>query len=203
MIRRFLRSYPELKFLGLALTNANSFDYFVKEYYSSNKNVAALRLSSSTPFLSGLVGDNDNYKNDRVAKNELLLKLHQQSFNRNFYQNKNDMIVTGESTEPQLVASLRYYKTRHFYIQKSLCHLYMQTKNAHESRPDLLQLIDELMHIHNKSQSVQLAATTCIYNLTRQSLYARVSPSLLTQIINTIIATMLSYPNTISVSVKI
>lgn len=74
------------------------------------------------------------------------------------------------------------------------------TTSRSQTRVDLLQLILELMHIHSKSQSVQLAATTCVYNLTKQNLYALIPSSVLSQVINTITTTMLNYPCTVNVS---
>ena len=107
----------------------------------------------------------------------------------------NKIKVTGESTEQQLISSLKYYKTRHLYIQKALNRLYALTKSFQETRIDLLLLIIELMLIHNKSQSVQLAATSCIFNLTWQKLNPTIPNYIITQIINTVLTTMQNFPN--------
>ena len=109
--------------------------------------------------------------------------------------------MTGEATESQLIASLKYYKTRHNYIQKALYHLFELSRNYQETRVDLLQLIIELMHIHIKSQSVQLTATTCVYNLTKQNLCINIPNSLLTNTVNTILTVMQNYPNSIVVRI--
>ena len=75
------------------------------------------------------------------------------------------------------------------------------SRNYQETRVDLLQLIIELMHIHIKSQSVQLTATTCVYNLTKQNLCINIPNSLLTNTVNTILTVMQNYPNSIVVRI--
>jgi len=108
-----------------------------------------------------------------------------------------ELKVTGESTESQLMSSLSFYKSRHVYVQKSLYHMFSLTKNMPNTRIDLLELILELMRIHSKSQSVQLAATTCIFNLTQQNCYAQIPADLLTQIVNSVLINMQSFPNNV------
>ncbi|RNA17324.1 zyg-11 -like protein, partial [Brachionus plicatilis] len=134
----FLNSYPSLKFLGLALTNANSFEF-------------------SLP----------------------------------------SMIVTGESTESQILSTLQSYKNRETYLQKALYNLFIITRNQRETSSEILQNINDVMLSKIKSQSIQLAATTCVYNLTKQNMYQKAPSMLLTKIINTIIRVMLSFPNTL------
>ena len=85
-------------------------------------------------------------------------------------------------------------------MQKSLYHLFELSKNFKESRVGLLALIVELMQIHSKSQSVQLAATTCIFNLTRQELQKNIQVPLLSQTVQIILKSMLYYPSTAIVS---
>lgn len=108
--------------------------------------------------------------------------------------------VTGESNEAQVIASLKTYKNRLIYIQKALYHLYLLTRGLQETRLDLLDLIMELMQIHSKSQSVQLAATTCIFNQTKANMYTNVPAHMLSNIINMVLNTMISYPNCVTVS---
>lgn len=146
-----MHAYSNLKFLGLALTNAHSFDFIL------NLNANRLRLLQ-----------------------------------------RNELIITGESTEQQLISSLKYYKTRHLFVQKALNRLFVLTRNFQETRLDLLVLIIELMHAHKLSQSVQLAATSCIFNLTWQKLHLKpcIPSYILTQIINTVLNTMAHFPNT-------
>ena len=148
-----MNSYPDLKFIGLALTNANSFKIF-----NQGSQLPSVSLSN--------------------------------------LKNSPSLIVTGESSEHQLMASLKYYKNRHNYVQKSLYHLFELSRNFRETRVQFLEMIVELMYIHNKTQSIQLVATTCIFNLTRQEMYKSVPLPILSQIINVIISVMQAYPST-------
>lgn len=75
--------------------------------------------------------------------------------------------------------------------------MFSLTKNTQQTRVDLLELIVELMRIHSKSQSVQLAATTCIFNLTQHNCYEQIPANLLTQIVNTVLINMQSFPNNV------
>ena len=94
------------------------------------------------------------------------------------------------------MASLKYYKNRHNYIQKALYHLFELSRSFRETRVPLIELIVELMHIHGKSQSVQLAATTCIYNLTRQEMPKAIPVQVLSHTVHVILSAMQSYPST-------
>ena len=93
----------------------------------------------------------------KTSKSNLLKAVINEQLRVTYKKNSiNHKMVTDESTEQQLIASLKYYKTRHLYIQKALNRLYILTKSFQETRIDLLLLIIELMLFHNKSQSVQL-----------------------------------------------
>lgn len=109
------------------------------------------------------------------------------------------MIVTGESTESQILSTLQSYRNRETYLQKALYNLFIITRNQRETSSEILQNINDVMVSKIKSQSIQLAATTCVYNLTKQNMYQKAPSMLLTKIINTIIRVMLSFPNTLVV----
>ncbi|CAF0733697.1 unnamed protein product [Brachionus calyciflorus] len=173
----FLNAYPDLKFLGLALTNANSFDILTKNQFSTNSNQKTLHTSLSSPSLISIQQNTQKFTFKEVDLTNL--------------------IVTGESTEQQILSSLKYYKSRQTYLQRALYNLFTLTKNYCETRQDLVQNIIEIMILNIKSQSIQLAATTCIYNLTKHNLYLNLPAHLLTQLINTILTIMHSYPNSL------
>jgi hypothetical protein len=149
-----MKAYPSLKFIGLALTNANSYPIFSQD--------PQLTITSMP----------------------------------NVYNNNARLTVTGESSEHQLMASLKYYKNRHNYVQKTLYHLFELSRSFRETRVPFLEMIIELMYIHSKIQSVQLVATTCIFNLTRQDMYKCVPLNVISRIITVIISVMQAYPNT-------
>lgn len=169
-----MRAYPDLKFLGLALTNANSFDELT--HHSDSK---TFHTSLSSPSLINL-----QRNSEKCTFKELRLK---------------ELNITGESTESQIISSLKHYKSRPTYLQKALYNLFILTRNFDVTKADLVQIVIEVMHSNIKSQSIQLAATTCVYNLTKHNLYLNLPQQLLTQLINTILVVMLNYPNTLIV----
>jgi hypothetical protein len=153
-----LHEYKNLRFIGLALTNAHSYDFVLKLMDSSHQNC----------------------------------------------KNNSKIIVTGESTEQQLIASLKFYKSRQIFIQKALSKLFLLTKNFQQeeekNRIDLLLLIVELIQIHSKSQSVQLAATSCVFNFlnnrrSNNNLKQIIPNYIVTLTINSILQTMSNFPN--------
>ena len=149
-----MHEYNNLRFIGLALTNAHSYDFVLKLMDSSHQNCT----------------------------------------------NNSKIIVTGESTEQQLIASLKFYKSRQIFIQKALSKLFLLTKNFQEeeekNRIDLLLLIVELIQIHSKSQSVQLAATSCVFNFLNNRRSKQIIPNyIVTLTINSILQTMSNFPN--------
>ncbi len=148
-----------MKFIGLALTNANSYTIFSQD--------PQLTINSTS-------NSNNNAR----------------------------LTVTGESSEHQLMASLKYYKNRHNYVQKSLYHLFELSRSFRETRVPFLEMIIELMYIHSKIQSVQLVATTCIFNLTRQDMYKSIPLNVLSRIITVIISVMQAYPSTAIVRIQ-
>lgn len=190
-----MRSYPNLKFLGLALTNANSFEIF-NENAGTIEHKAIMQASFSSPDLTNLA-ERNLVANDPQTK----LSTRLQNYAGDFKFTGNDLIVTGESNESQLVASLKYYKTRNIYVQRALYNLFIFSRNFQETKIELIELILELMQIHSKSHGVQLAATTCIFNLTRLNLYTKIPKHILSHIIASILKTMITFPNNIIVSI--
>lgn len=191
-----MKNYPNLKFLGLALTNANSFDIFNKKLNIGDQ--SHMSSSETSPLHSLLNLSEKNLATLWDIDDQCSIKL-QECRNTNQSNKQSKLVVTGESNESQLIASLKQYKTRNIYVQKALYHLFILSRNFQETKIELLELIGELMQIHSKSQGVQLAATTCIFNLTRMNMYTNIPSSVLSQIINSILSTMVNYPNTIIV----
>lgn len=92
-------TYPELKFIGLALTNACSFDIFVKESPITTKSANQIHTSSSSPSLSTLTFSNkDNQNIDAFKNDQLLVKLQENHakdiFQTQFEHIKKNIIVS-------------------------------------------------------------------------------------------------------------
>lgn len=142
-LKTFLQLHPNLKFLGLVLTEACFDDMFTKE---------------SDPL-----------------------------YNPN-------LVVTGSATEKQILESLQRYPLRPFYIQKSLYYLYNQTQNFSEPRLDIIQLVLPVMQRHSKVLVIQMAATACLYNLSKSNLGQQIHPKWLKQVVELTLNAMENFP---------
>ncbi|OQR66240.1 protein zyg-11B-like [Tropilaelaps mercedesae] len=102
--------------------------------------------------------------------------------------------VSGCGSEPQVLESLRRYSERRFFVQKSLYHLYGYTQNMTEPRVDIIELILPGMHKHSSVLGIQMAATACLYNLSRGPLGQKIHPTWLKKIVELTLTAMESFP---------
>ncbi|XP_008201802.1 protein zyg-11 homolog B isoform X1 [Nasonia vitripennis] len=112
--------------------------------------------------------------------------------------NKNyrpDLVVSGTATESQILESLRRYPNRPIYVQKCLYNLFRLTSYFQEARVDVIKLVIPGMRAHPQEFRVQMAATACLYNLTKGELATKIHPSVLKQIVDLTLTAMESYPN--------
>lgn len=108
---------------------------------------------------------------------------------------QHELMVTGEATEAQVVESLRRYTTRHHYMQKSLYTLFSLTQDMFVPREDIIKLVLPAMKIHPRTLGVQMAATACLYNLSKAELGQKIHPSCLREIIELTLLAMENFPN--------
>lgn len=107
-----------------------------------------------------------------------------------------DLEVTGSATENQILNSLKMYGDRPAYIQKSLCYLYNYTINdIKEPRIDMVSVIIPVMRKHKEVIGIQMAATACLYNLTKGKVGDRIHPKWLAQVVNATLSAMEYFPN--------
>lgn len=112
------------------------------------------------------------------------------------YPEYTGLIVTGFATQDQILNSLRVYADRPSYIQKSLCFLYNYTINElSEPRVDLIDIIVPLMKKHSKMIGIQMAATACLYNLTKGKIADKIHPKWLGRVVGATLDAMESFPN--------
>ena len=104
-------------------------------------------------------------------------------------------MVSGHASEEQLKESLRRYHKRPAFIQKSLFHLYNYTLSYSEPRPDLIELIARPMRTHVKSIAICMAATACLYNLTKNELGDGLHPTVLKSVVDATLLAMETHPN--------
>ncbi|CAG5084820.1 Similar to Zyg11b: Protein zyg-11 homolog B (Mus musculus) [Cotesia congregata] len=105
------------------------------------------------------------------------------------------LIVSGMATEAQILEALRRYPHRPTYVQKCLYNLFRLTPHFSEPRVDVIKLVIPGMRAHPEEFKVQMAATACLYNLTKGELATKIHPFILKQIVDLTLTAMESYPN--------
>lgn len=116
--------------------------------------------------------------------------------NNSSYKEYTDMTVTGFATEQQILNSLTIYADRPAFIQKSLCYLYNYTINdMTDPRIDMIDTILPVMKRHSKVIGIQMAATACLYNLTKGKIADKIHPKWLAKVVNATLLAMETFPN--------
>ncbi|KAI4486618.1 hypothetical protein M0804_005988 [Polistes exclamans] len=103
---------------------------------------------------------------------------------------KPDLVVSGTATESQILEALKKYTCRSVYIQKCLFNLFRLTPNFFEPRVDVIKLVLPGMREHPQEFRVQMAATACLYNLTKGESAVMIHPSILKQIVDLTLTAM-------------
>ncbi|KAJ8929467.1 hypothetical protein NQ314_017847 [Rhamnusium bicolor] len=80
------------------------------------------------------------------------------------------------------------------YVQKALYHLFQLTSTFQEARPDIFNLVLSVMEAHIGRFGVQMAATACLYNLTRGELSKNIHPKALRIGVNLTLFAMETFP---------
>jgi len=106
-----------------------------------------------------------------------------------------ELVITGNATESQIMESLIRYKHRPTFVQKSLFHLYNYTLTYCEPRTDLIDLIVIPMRKHSKIIGIQMAATACLYNLTKNKLGEKIHPKKLKKVVDVTLNSMELFPS--------
>ncbi|XP_059151723.1 protein zyg-11 homolog B-like [Physella acuta] len=106
-----------------------------------------------------------------------------------------DLKISGESTEAQIMESLRRYLPRSTYMQKALFKLFNLSQGTEEPREDIIKLVLPAMKSHPKILSVQMAATACLYNLTRGDVGLKIHPVMLSKCVDLTLTAMENFPN--------
>ncbi|XP_066589972.1 protein zyg-11 homolog B-like [Prorops nasuta] len=106
-----------------------------------------------------------------------------------------NLVVSGTASETQILEALRRYTFRPIYVQKCLFNLFRLTPNFLEPRVDVIKLVLPGMREHPQQFRVQMAATACLYNLTKGELAINIHPSILKQIVDLTLIAMETYPN--------
>jgi Zyg-11 family protein len=105
---------------------------------------------------------------------------------------ENDLILY----EPYLFEGLTRYRDRSGFVQKILYYIFFLTRSFHSKQQNLLiELILHVMSLHPNLQSVQMASTACIYNLTRTPITEHIHVKYLADIVQATMNVMATFPN--------
>ncbi|KAK2723083.1 protein zyg-11 homolog B-like [Artemia franciscana] len=105
-----------------------------------------------------------------------------------------DLIVTGSATEQQVLEALKRYLIRPSYVQRALYDVFRLTQSFNEPRVDVLKLVLRGMSLHPSKVSIQMAATACLYNLSKGELGQKVHPHVLQDVVSNTLSAMETYP---------
>lgn len=106
-----------------------------------------------------------------------------------------NLVVAGVGSELQIKVTLKRHYERAGYVQKALYHLFQLTSAFQEARPDIFELVLPAMAAHPTKFGVQMAATACLYNLTRGELSKHIHPKLLSKGVNLTLNAMDQFPD--------
>ncbi|ESP03618.1 hypothetical protein LOTGIDRAFT_137121 [Lottia gigantea] len=108
---------------------------------------------------------------------------------------KQEIVVTGEADEKQIKESLKRYVSRYMYMQRALYRLFSFSQHMTEPREDIIKLVIPAMKAHPKELNVQMAATACLYNLSKSELGLKIHPACLRDIVELTLQAMENYPS--------
>uniref|UniRef100_A0A667YX73 Zyg-11 family member, cell cycle regulator n=1 Tax=Myripristis murdjan TaxID=586833 RepID=A0A667YX73_9TELE len=112
-----------------------------------------------------------------------------------FLSGEGNLKVTGEANETQICEALRRYSEREGFVREALFHLFSLTHVMEKPRPDILKLVVLGMKNHPATLNVQLAASACVFNLTKQDLAAGMPVRLLGTVTQLLLEAMRTFPN--------
>uniref|UniRef100_A0A4W6D0B9 Zyg-11 family member, cell cycle regulator n=1 Tax=Lates calcarifer TaxID=8187 RepID=A0A4W6D0B9_LATCA len=112
-----------------------------------------------------------------------------------FLSGEGNLKVTGEANETQICEALRRYSEREGFVREALFHLFSLTHVMEKPRPDILKLVVLGMKNHPATLNVQLAASACVFNLTKQDLAAGMPVRLLSTVTQLLLEAMRTFPN--------
>nr|XP_002731774.1 PREDICTED: protein zyg-11 homolog B-like [Saccoglossus kowalevskii] len=115
--------------------------------------------------------------------------------NPNHNEFREDLKITGETNEKQILEALRRYSSRANYMHKTLCTLFDMTQSLEKARVDMVQHILPGMASHRQHLGVQMAASACLYNLSKQQLADNVHVSVLKDMVQLTMDAMETFPN--------
>ncbi|KAM3839968.1 protein zyg-11 homolog B-like isoform 1-T1 [Vipera latastei] len=111
-----------------------------------------------------------------------------------FLSGQGSMKVSGGENEMQILEALKRYNERPAFVKEAFFHLFTQTCFMKITKPEILKLVIIGMRNHPLDLAVQLTASACVLNLTRQGLAAGVPVRLLSSVIQLLLKAMETFP---------
>uniref|UniRef100_K7G4F3 Zyg-11 family member A, cell cycle regulator n=1 Tax=Pelodiscus sinensis TaxID=13735 RepID=K7G4F3_PELSI len=112
-----------------------------------------------------------------------------------FLTGEGNLKVSGEANETQISEALKRYSERAFFVREALFHLFSLTHIMEKTKPEILKLVVIGMRNHPLNLPVQLAASACVFNLTKQDLAAGMPVRLLADVTHLLLKAMEHFPN--------
>uniref|UniRef100_A0A8D8YI04 Protein zyg-11 homolog B n=2 Tax=Cacopsylla melanoneura TaxID=428564 RepID=A0A8D8YI04_9HEMI len=111
-----------------------------------------------------------------------------------------ELQVAGTANESQIILSLQHYSSIQACVQKSLYKLFRLTQDYYQlyssdhPRPDIIRLVLDAMNRHENVYGIQMAATACVYNLTKGAQAKMLHPTLLRHVVQSTLNAMANFP---------
>ncbi|KAJ7423954.1 Protein zyg-11 B [Willisornis vidua] len=112
-----------------------------------------------------------------------------------FLTGEGNLKVSGEANETQISEALRRYSERAPFVREALFHLFSLTHVMEKTKPEILKLVVVGMRNHPLNLPVQLAASACVFNLTKQDLAVGMPVRLLADVTHLLLKAMEHFPN--------
>jgi len=111
------------------------------------------------------------------------------------------IVVSGFGTETQILEALKRYLSRPQYIQKTLYYLFKMTTGNYEPKIDMnVPRVDIIFKVLSCAKEyptvfqIQMAATACLFNLSKSELGAKIHPKILREIVKADLDAMETFP---------
>nr|XP_020643769.1 protein zyg-11 homolog B-like isoform X3 [Pogona vitticeps] len=111
-----------------------------------------------------------------------------------FLSGEGTLKVAGGENETQILEALKRYSERACFVKEAFFHLFTQTCFMRITKPEILKLVIIGMRNHPLDLAVQLTASACALNLTRQGLAAGMPVRLLSSVIQLLLKAMETFP---------
>ncbi|XP_044286111.1 protein zyg-11 homolog B-like isoform X1 [Varanus komodoensis] len=111
-----------------------------------------------------------------------------------FLSGEGNLKVSGGENEMQILEALKRYSERACFVKEAFFHLFTQTCFMRITKPEILKLVIIGMRNHPLDLAVQLTASACALNLTRQGLAAGMPVRLLSSVIQLLLKAMETFP---------